>query len=221
MSIKERHSRSRLLQRTNISWTLALGVAAIALLSGVLVWLVSSRYGQFQVLDSRQATSAQQPLSTAGVAATPDTASSDLIAVATEVPNQRDADASGSAASDSPVATHHALIEQQVIDAFSCARAERGLPGYERNVRLSSEAKAILEHIRREPEDVFGDKEPRYSLTGQLLIDFGEQSTKPCSLGGFDVASVDGLDRSSRIGVAVAPLTIYGRIVYLTIIVGR
>jgi len=137
------------------------------------------------------------------------------------VPNQPGVNPSPSVATDTPVPNEDALVEQQIIDAFSCARAERGLPAYERNDHLSSQANTILERVKREPDKPFGDKEPGYSLTGQLLIDFREPSTTACSLGGFDVASVDGLDRSSRIGVAVAPLTIYDRIVYLTIIVGQ
>jgi len=112
------------------------------------------------------------------------------------------------------------VTPETVVAAFDCARNKRHLPPYKRDLTLDEKANSILERILTDPTQSLSDDEQGFTLTGQLLLDAAYPVLSECMVGGFDVGRVEKLERSSRIGVAIAPMFIYEQSLFLTIIVG-
>lgn len=113
-----------------------------------------------------------------------------------------------------------AVTPEKVIAAFDCARTRRQLPAYTRDTALDDQANAILKRVIANPQQPLNDYEQGFTLTGQLMLDATYPVLSECMVGGFDVARVEQLERSSRIGVAIAPMQLYEDLLYLTIVVG-
>ncbi len=116
------------------------------------------------------------------------------------------------------------LTAEDVVAAFDCARDKARLPTYERDAELDREAAILLQHFQHKGEAHLEPGENGYTLTGQLLLDSAATAAPPrgCEVGGFDVTQVPDLDRSHRIGVALAPVpNPYDRPLYHAIVIGR
>jgi hypothetical protein len=116
------------------------------------------------------------------------------------------------------------LSHADIIAAFDCARGRARLPAYERDAALDREATTLLQRLQRDGEAHLEPGDNGYTLTAQLLLDSAATVDAPqtCEVGGFDIAQVPDLDRSTRIGVALAPVpNAYRRSLYHAVVIGQ
>lgn len=112
---------------------------------------------------------------------------------------------------------HATLDPARIVDAFNCARALHRLPTYTVDESLVEDARHIATRVLaggRGPQS----GEQGWTLTGSLVLD----TTRPgdgCVVGGVDLSDVPDLERSSRIGVAVVPLS--EPTLVLALVIGR
>lgn len=205
------YSVRRRLSRTWLAACVALGVAALALIT-VLVFaprgVIRLGHGDPPNPERDVMPPKQQPVTqddgSAGDVGPP---RSDA------VPTERIASA------EPPV-----LKAEEVIAAFNCARETLRLAPYQRDTQLDREAEALLQRFLRDGDEYLDPGYNGYTLTGQLLLDSAYQPERPngCEIGGFDVTQVQDLAASQTIGVALAPVAnAYNRPLYQAIIIGR